>query len=154
MLVQPEELFGVEDRRRFPDVIKGEIADELVHREYLLVAVRPAEPHQVVDEGLRQVAHLLVGQYGCGTVAFAKSCLVGPEDHRDMGKSRHRVPQRPVKEYLPRRVVQVVVAADDVRDSHLRVVDNDGEVVSRIAVGPLDDEVVEFFVVEMDGSFD
>jgi hypothetical protein len=37
---------------------------------------------------------------------------------------------------LPRSVVDVIVAADDVRDPHVEVVDHDAEIVGRRAVGP------------------
>ena len=44
---------------------------------------------------------------------------------------------------LPRRVVDVVVAADHVRDVHVEVVDHHAEVVGRHAVGAQQHEVVE-----------
>ena len=42
-----------------------------------------------------------------------------------------------------RGVGQVVLAADDVADLHLLVIDDDHEVVQRHAIGPDDDEVPE-----------
>ena len=45
-------------------------------------------------------------------------------------------------EDLPGRVAEVVVAADDVRDLHVGVVDDGGEVVGGGAVGAHEDEVV------------
>ena len=44
---------------------------------------------------------------------------------------------------LARRAGHVLAAADHVRDAHVVVVDDDGEVVDRRAVGPRDHEVVE-----------
>ena len=51
---------------------------------------------------------------------------------------------------LARRVVDVVVAADHVRDLHVVVVDDDAEVVGGRAVGARDDQVVELAAVERD----
>ena len=46
----------------------------------------------------------------------------------------------------------MVVAADDVGDAHVVVVDDDGEHVGRRAVGAQDDEVVEVLVGEGDAA--
>ena len=51
---------------------------------------------------------------------------------------------------LPRRVVDVVVAADHVRDVHVEVVDHHAEVVGRHAVGAQQHEVVELGVGKRD----
>ena len=50
------------------------------------------------------------------------------------------------------RVGQVVVAADDVGDAHVVVVDDDREHVGRRAVGAQEDEVVEVLVLEDDAA--
>ena len=55
---------------------------------------------------------------------------------------------------LARRVVDVVITADYVRDQHLGIVDDDGEVVSWRSAGPRDDQVVELCVVEDDTALD
>ena len=47
-------------------------------------------------------------------------------------------------------VGQMVVAADDVGDAHVVVVDDDGEHVGRRAVGAQQDEVVEILVLPHD----
>ncbi len=46
----------------------------------------------------------------------------------------------------------MVDAADDVGDLHVVVVDDDGEIVGRVAVAAEDDEVVEILVVEYDAA--
>ena len=55
---------------------------------------------------------------------------------------------------LSRRVVHVVVAADDVGNAHVEIIDDDAEVVSRRAVGARDDEVVQLAVVDFDRPLD
>ena len=60
--------------------------------------------------------------------------------------------QRAQHVHLPRRVVQVIVAADHVRDAHVHVVDDDAEVIGGRAVRAGDDEIVELGVLERDGA--
>jgi hypothetical protein len=48
----------------------------------------------------------------------------------------------------------VIVAADDVRDVHVQVIDHDAEVVGRHAVGAQQDEIVELGVGKRDRAFD
>ena len=71
---------------------------------------------------------------------------------RHVGEAGQRGAERLVEQDLPRRVGDVVVAADDVRDPHVDVVDDDAEVVDRRAVGARDDEVVELGVAEDDAA--
>ncbi len=67
-----------------------------------------------------------------------------------MVEERHRVPERLVDAHLLRRVVQVLVAPNDVCDAHVDIVDDHDEVVDERAVGASDDEILELFVVEAD----
>ena len=48
----------------------------------------------------------------------------------------------------------MIVAADDVRDPHVEVVDDDAEVVGRRAVGTRDHEIVELGVGDLDAPLD
>ena len=50
--------------------------------------------------------------------------------------------QRFLQQHVTRGVAEVLLAADHVADAHVLVVDDDGEVVRRVAVGLHDDEVV------------
>ena len=50
--------------------------------------------------------------------------------------------------HLPRRVVQVIIAANDVRDAHVHVVDDHAEVVGRRAIRARDDQVIELGVLK------
>jgi hypothetical protein len=65
-----------------------------------------------------------------------------------VAEQRQRRAQRVEDVDLPRRVVDVLVAAEHVRDVHVPVVDDDREVVGRHAVGAHDDEVVDLAVGE------
>jgi len=75
-------------------------------------------------------------------VALGELLAVGPVQQRQVGVARHVGAQRAQDEHLLGRVGEVVVAAHDVGDPHLRVVDRDGEVVERRAVAARDHEVV------------
>src|SRR4249920_3431962 len=55
---------------------------------------------------------------------------------------------------LSRCVGQVVVAADDMGDRHVDVVDDDAKIISRRAVGAGDNQIVELAVLEDDIAFD
>ena len=59
-------------------------------------------------------------------------------------------PNASVEQHLLRRVRNVIVAAHDVRDRHVDVVDDDRQVVRRVAVRPQHDEVLDVRVVELD----
>ena len=67
-----------------------------------------------------------------------------------MRELRRRPAQGLVEPQLGGRVGEVLVAADDVRDAHVVVVDHAGEVVGRPARGLQDDEVLEHGVLEDD----
>src|SRR3546814_4686618 len=58
----------------------------------------------------------------------------------------HRTQQRELAE----GVVEMVVAANDVRDAHVVIVDDDAEHIGRRAVAPEQDEIVEFGILDGD----
>ena len=64
-----------------------------------------------------------------------------------MGHHRHLPAQRLVDLRLPRAVIEMFVAADDVGDAHVVVVHHHGQHVSGCAVGAEQHEVVEIFVL-------
>ena len=71
-----------------------------------------------------------------------------------MRELRNREPQRLVDVDLARGVVNVVLAADDVGDAHVGVIDDDAEVVGRGPVAAADDEVVKLAVSDLDVAAD
>ena len=68
---------------------------------------------------------------------------VHAEQQRDVRVLRHGQLQRLEHQHLPRRVGQVIVAAQHERDAHQRVVDRVREEERRAAVGATDDEVAD-----------
>ena len=82
LLANPKEFFGIERRRRLIDVSDVEQFDHFLDAEDLLVAVRPAEPNEVIEHGLRQVALLLVFADIHSTMTLRQLGAIRPEDHR------------------------------------------------------------------------
>ena len=150
LLVEPQQLVEVERRGRLVHVVDVEQPRHLLAREDLLVAMRPAEAHEVVEQRLGQVALVAVLQHAHRAVALGELRAVGAEDHRHVRVERRLDAERAQHVDLPRRVVEVVVAADHVRDPHVLVVDHHAEVVGGLAVRARDDQVVEFAVLERD----
>ena len=69
-----------------------------------------------------------------------------------MREARRLALERLVEKHLLRRVRDVIVAANDVRDPHLHIVGNHREVVGGVTIGAQDDEVFDVGVVERDES--
>ena len=67
-------------------------------------------------------------------------------DQRDMGHHRNRPVERLINVHLPRRIGQMIVAADDMRDAHVVIVDDDGQHIGRRAVRAQQHEIVEIVV--------
>ena len=151
--VQPFELLEVEDCRARADPVEGEPLDELLARhDGRLVVVAPAQKCEEVDERLREVAlgtELLGGD--CA-VALRQLLPVGAEDVAPGARTRERDAERTEDLDLLRRVRDVIVAAQDVRDPVQPVFDRRGEVVGRPSVGAEDDEVLDLLVRVLDAT--
>jgi hypothetical protein len=69
-------------------------------------------------------------------------------DERNVRHLRHRPPHRAVDLALPRRIGQVIDAADDMGYRHVVIVDDDRQIVGRIVVRSQNYEIVEIAVLE------
>ncbi len=154
LLVQPAELLYVETRGGAIHVADIKQRDHVLAREDFPVAMRPAEPHEIVEQRVRQVAVVAILHHADRAVALAEFLPVRAEDHRQVRETRYRGAERLVDVDLARRVVDVVVAADHVGDAHVDVVDDHREVVGRETVRTEDHEVVEFGVAPLDAALD
>ncbi len=154
MLVQPQKFLGIDARRGAMDVGHIEKRGHLGETEDLLVAMGPSKPHQIVQEGLGQIAFVAILHDAHGAMTLREPRAVFSENHRDVRVDRQGRVEGAQDVDLPWRVVQVIVAADDMGDAHVHVIDDDGEVVGGRAVGAGDDEIVEFIVGEDDASLD
>ena len=133
---------------------RSKAVDHLLGGEDLLVAMAPAEAHQIVAQRLRQVAHAAIGLDAERAMTLRELGAVRSVDERDMRHLRHVPAQRLVDLRLAGRVGEVVVAADDMGHVHVVIVDHDGEHVGRRAVGAKQDEIVEILVLPHDPALD
>ena len=119
LLTQPKQLFRIERRRRLIHAGDVEQLHHFLDGKYLLVPVRPAKPHQVVQQRLRKIPLLSVLTDVYRPVTLRELGPVGAQDHRQMGVIRRLNPQRRQHVHLPGRIVQMIVTANDVRDVHV-----------------------------------
>ncbi len=77
---------------------------------------------------------------------------VGAVNERDMRHHRHLPVERLVDLRLPRAVIKVVIAADDVGDAHVVIVHHHGQHVSGRSVRPQQHEIVEILVLPRDAA--
>ena len=129
-------------------VVNAEKLQHLVNAENFLVAVRPAEAHQIVQDCRRQIAFATVIEDVGRAVPLRQALAVVAENHRYVRKFRHVVTQRAVEVNLLRRVADVVFAADDQRHFRCGVIDDHAEIVSRRAVGAANDPVIQLAVID------
>ncbi len=154
VLVDPAQLGHVQARGLGIDVLHREQIDQFPAAEDFLVTVRPTQPRQVIDQRMRQVAGILVLHHVGRAGALGQLGALLVQDHRHVRELRHRHAQRFVDVDLARGVVDVIVAADDVGDAHVPVVDHHREVVGGKAVRAEDHHVVEFAVADLDAALD
>ena len=114
----------------------------------------PSEPDQVIAQRRRQIAHGAVSIDAERAMAFREFGAIRSMDQRNVGHVRKLPRQRVIDLLLARGVDQVIVAANDVGDAHVVIVDHDGEHVGRIAVAPQQDEIVEVLVLPHHAALD
>ncbi|MCY1225924.1 hypothetical protein D9M72_381360 [compost metagenome] len=154
MVIQPGQLFRVVLRRRLAQVLEVEPLDELLAREDLGIAMGPAQARQVIQHGFGQVAFVAVAGHGHGAVALAHLLALLVQHGRQVCVDRRGAAERADDVDLARGVVDVVVAADHVRDLHVEVVHHHAEVIGRGAVRARDHQVVELVVGDLDAALD
>ena len=153
--VHPVELRVVERRRARADTHQGEALDELVSRHERRLAVRcPAEQREEVHERLGHVPRLAKLVDRDRAVPLRELAAVGAEDVRHVGVDRRLDAKCAQHVELLRRVRDVIVAADHVRDPVEPVLERRGVVVSRPTVRAHKDEILELGVRELDPTLD
>ena len=137
-----------------PDTVDIEQSDRGGAVEDLVVTVTPAEPQQVVAQRLGEKAVVAEFKNGNRAVAFRELGAVSTTDHRQVAEVRQIPAHGPKNLDLSKCVGQVVVAADDVGDRHVVVIDDHGMKVGRCAVAAQDDHVVKFSVGDANLTLD
>ena len=160
--VHPRELLGVEHAGAVADVLEREAPRQLVHRHQLRIvghlaaarARRPADEREVVGERLGQVAALAELATDVAPWRFDSGVWSGPSTSERCAKRGGAKPERAIEQHLPRRVRDVVLAADHMRDLHQRVVHDHREVVGGTAVGADQDRIADDVGAERDVAAD
>ena len=155
LLVDEVQFFHVEHGGPLRDPGKFEKGDGFVPAENLVVLPGgPAEKGEKVEDRVRHVAHVpeLVDA-GC-PVALGEFFLVLPENHGKMAEGRVVPPECIIDEKLLRGVGDMVLAPDDVGDSHTVVVDDHGIVVGRHAVAFDEHRILQGFAHDLDMAVD
>ena len=112
----------------------------------------PSEAQEIVPHACGGIAHGRPVLDAECAVALGQLLAVFSMDQRHVSPDGRFPSHGTVDEHLPGRVVQVVVASDDVGDAHVVIVDDDGQHVDRRSVGPEHDHVVELFVPDRDNA--
>ncbi|VGP97179.1 hypothetical protein SB00610_04760 [Klebsiella quasipneumoniae subsp. similipneumoniae] len=154
MMVQPQQLVGVERTGRFADRPQREELDHLFAGEDLLIAMGPTQTHQIVKQRFRQVAIVAILHHADRPVALGEFLAIVAVDHRYVRVYRHRRVQRFKDVDLARRVIDMIFTTDHVGDRHVPVIHDDAEVVGRGTIGTANDQIVQLLVAELDRSAD
>ena len=154
MRVDVLQLGIVHPRRAAPDAIQVEQSNGFIAVQDLDIAMRPAEPQQVVAQRLGQIALFLELQHADRAMALGQFLAILAVDQRDMGEVRPLPAHRVIDLRLAERIGQVVVAADDMGDRHVVVVHHHGVLVGRRAVAAQDDHVVQLGVADAHRALD
>src|SRR6202451_4903680 len=104
MPVEVFELGEIETGRRAADLRQIKCGDHFFNRKYFLIAVTPAEPHQVVAQRRRQIAQGAVGINAESAMPLRKLRAVWPVAQRHVRHDRYGPAERVVDLLLPRRV--------------------------------------------------
>lgn len=107
----------------------------------------PSEPDQIIAQRRRQVSHGPIGVHAQRAMALGKLRAVGSVDQGNVGHAGDAPAERVVDMLLARGVDQMIVAANDMRDAHVVIVDHNGEHVGRITVAAQKHEIVEVLVL-------
>jgi hypothetical protein len=145
------EFFGIDPGGAAADSFEREGRNHLVARHQLAVASRrPAEQTQEIDHRIGQISKALVLRHRRDAVPLAQLLLVGAENQRHVRKLGWRLPERLPQQNVLRRVGDVIVAPNDVRNPHVDVVGHHGEVIDRQAVRAENDEILNLLVIDLD----
>ena len=151
LAVHPRQLLHVEARRRGLALLKRKGLRHLLARHDLaVVARRPAQQRQIVEERLRQIPLLAEFAHEGRPVALRIGLTRMVDDHRQMRILRHRRPQRTEKHDVLERILDMVVAADDVRHPLRDVVEHVRQMEDRGTVRAHDDKVLRVLRLLLD----
>ncbi len=127
-------VFEIDDGIGAVDAFERESRGEFVEREELAVVLgRPAQQAKKVDESLRQESGIAIsGDADDRTVAaLGELGAIGRDQQGKMRELRRLDTQALEDQQVLERVGEVILAADDVADAQIGIVDARGEVIRR-----------------------
>ena len=102
--------------------------------EKLIITMAPAQACQIVTHSSGRVSKsLILLNAGC-TVALGHFLAVRPMNERDMCVGRNLPPHGSVNLDLPRRIVQMIVAANDMGNAHIIIINYNRQHIHRAAI--------------------
>ncbi len=131
VMIQPQQFIGIERTGRLTYRTQSKELNHLFTAEDLLIAVGPAQTHQIVEQGFRQIAVVTVLHHADCAMTFGKFFTVVAVDHRHVRINRDRCIQRFKNVDLAWRVIDMVFATHDVGDRHIPVIYHNTEVIGR-----------------------
>ena len=115
----------------FPEIEKF---DHFLNRENFLIPMRPSQPDQIVNEGLRQIPHLLICQHRGCPMAFGETRFIRSQNHGQMGKLGHRKSHGGKERHLSRSIIDMIVSPNDMRNVHEPIIHHHSKIIGRIAI--------------------
>ena len=153
--VEPAEPRRVVHRSGPRDARQVERLSEVSRVHYLATGrIRPAEQRQVVHDSVGQVPLFPQRGHRLGSTRLRQRPAVRAHDERNVRVARRNGAERLEEQQLPRRVREMIVAADHEGDAHRRVVHGAREVVESGSIGPRDQEVADVRGPEPDRTVD
>ncbi len=128
--------------------------NQLLAGKKFLIAVGPAQPDQVVEHGIRQVAHIPVGRYRYGPVTLAETAFIGSQHHGDMTVNRQGAIQCFINEDLFGGIHHMIIAADNRIDLHGHIVDDHRKIIGGDAVAAAHNKIIQLIILKNDVAFD
>ena len=143
--VQPVELVNIEHGRALGNVIERELLDQLLRAQDFRFPIRgrPSQQRQVVPQRLGQNPHFAEALHGSRPVALGEPRAVGPQDGGEVCELRGGPAEGAIEGQLPRRVGNVVVAADHVGNFHKVVVNHHRVIVGGQALRAHQDGIAD-----------
>jgi len=116
------------------DCIHAEPFDHVVQGHDLFIAMAPTETGQVVAHCLRQIPQLAIGLRAGSPVTLGQFCAIRAVYQRDVGHLGDCPSESLENEGLSCGIGQMIDATNNVSDTHVVIVNDDGQHISRRAV--------------------
>ena len=136
-------------------MIHVEPFDRLLTADDFVVAMAPTQAEKIVEQCFGENAKFVaIGIDPERAMALGKLGAVLPVNERDMAIGRLGPIHRADDAQLAEGVVEMIVTTDDVRDTHVMIVDHHGKHVGRRSVGAKDHKIVDLLIGDADFTLD